>query len=110
MRKRCDAMGLDESANANAKNFSHYHPWCPWCATCWTVDFVTWPSDDIFVLLIRFIGCVPTAFRCVWNDSPITSDNCRAQACLVTLVTMSSPTLPRLDFWYRHGRFFPLST
>jgi hypothetical protein len=26
---RCDAMGLDKSANANAnaKNFPHYHPW-----------------------------------------------------------------------------------
>jgi hypothetical protein len=22
-----NAMGLDKSANANAKNFSHYHPW-----------------------------------------------------------------------------------
>ncbi len=28
MQKRCDAMGLAKSANANenAKNFSHYHP------------------------------------------------------------------------------------
>jgi hypothetical protein len=23
----CDAMGLPKSAIANAKNFSHYHPW-----------------------------------------------------------------------------------
>ncbi len=29
MRMRCDAMGLDKSANANEKNFSHYHPWLP---------------------------------------------------------------------------------
>jgi hypothetical protein len=24
--QNANAMGLDESANANAKNFSHYHP------------------------------------------------------------------------------------
>jgi hypothetical protein len=42
MRKRCDAMGVDRSANANAKNFSHYHPWLQQILAPCIPGFLNW--------------------------------------------------------------------